>query len=358
MAFPIEDYLAGKFFGNTLLQYIIFFGICAASILLGKIIYYFFKTVLKRATEKTKSDFDDVIVEVIEKPLILLIVIVGFYIGYKQLALAGDVEHVFGIITKNLVTIAIAWFAVRLVDKSIEHYLVPVVSKTETDLDDNLVPLVRKLVKYLLITIAALILLSNIGINVTSAIAGLGIGGLAVALAAQETLKNILGGVAILTDKPFKLGSWVEIDKYQGTVVEIGLRSTRLKTLTGEFVTVPNNIVASTPVVDHDRYKAKKINFVLGLAHDSPVQNIEKAKNAIRRVLERTERVARDTIEISFAQFSTYSLDVDARFEVSTNDGQKIREIKDSVNMGIKREFTKEKIMFAFPTQMVEIIKK
>jgi MscS family membrane protein len=352
---PLENYLYDTYFGNTILQYLIFFALLGASILIGKIAYYFIKNVLRRVTRRTKITLDDLVLEVVEKPLIFLILIVGFYFGYKQLTLTPDVEDIFAIITKNLVTLAMAWFVVRLVDKVIEFYLSPLVSKTHTDLDDHLVPLLRKIAKYSLIIIGTLIILSNVGINVTSALAGLGIGGLAVALAAQETLKNILGGVAILTDKPFKLGDWVEIDKHQGSVVEIGLRSTRLRTVTGEFVTIPNSIIGSASTVNYLKYSNRKITFVIGLTYDTSAEKIEQAKSILKEILEAADKVVKNSIEINFVNFNSYSLDLDVRFDVHTNKGGVMRSIRDAVNLNIRREFEKAGISIAFPTQTIEM---
>lgn len=356
-AFPIEDYLSGMFFGNTLLQYAFFFSFVIGAIVAGKIISYISKTILKALSKKTKSVIDDILIEIIEGPLILVVVIIGFYFGYMQLTLPPSTEEFFFQIVKNLITIALSWFTIRLVEKIIVHYVAPLAERTETDLDDHILPLLSKLSKYVLITITALIILSNFGINVTSALAGLGIGGLAVALAAQETLKNILGGVAILSDKPFKLNDWVEIDKYQGTVVEIGLRSTRLKTITGEFVTIPNSIIASTSTVNYLKFSSRKITFTIGLSYDMSVEKIEKAKKIIKKILEGNEHVLKNTVDVHFTRFGNYSLDLDVVFEVDTNKGLLMKTIKDSINLRILKEFFREKIDIAFPTQTINLKK-
>ena len=348
--YPIENLLYGRFFNNTLFQYLIFLALISGSILIGKTVYFFSKTILRKLATKTKSSFDNLVLEVIEKPLVFFIVLIGFYIGYKQLTLTQETESIFHIITKSLITITLAWFAIRLLERVIDYYLTPLAARTETDLDDHLIPLLKKLGKYSLMIITVLILLSNIGVNVTSAIAGLGLGGLAFALAAQETLKNILGGLSILTDKPFKLGDWVEIDKYQGEVVEIGLRSTRLKTTTGEYVTIPNNIIASTSVVNFLKFSTKKITFIISLSPLTTADKIEKAKAIIIEILENTQKVTKESIEIYFSKFSTYSLDLDIRFDVSSNQGKIINSIKDSVNLKIRKEFAKEEIQLAFTT--------
>jgi MscS family membrane protein len=344
-----DEILALEYFGNTVKQYLIFIILIIGSLAFGKLVYLVFKNVFKILAKKTKSEFDDLLVCVLEKPLLLLIVLMGFYVGYTQLNLPLDVESFFDHITKTILTITIIWFVIKLIDEVIEHYITPMVEKSETDLDDHLVPLLKKFVNITLIIIGVLIILSNFGINVSSAVAGLGIGGLAVALAAQETLKNILAGITILADKPFKLGEWVEIDKFQGTVVEIGLRSTRLKTATGDLVTVPNSMIASVPVIDYTRYKTKKIILLVSLAYDTPATKIEKAKEILREHIEKAEKVVKESIEVTFIKINTSSLDIDARFEVLTNNGALLGSIKDTLNLKIKKSFEKEKISIAYP---------
>ncbi len=348
MAFPIENYLYGTFYGNTIMQYLIFFGFIAGAIILGKAAFFIFKTVFRVFTRKTHTEFDDIIINVIETPVILVILIIGLYLGYNQLSLPDYLHDFVWQFIKAIITLAIALFAIKLLDEVIEHYLHPLAEKSESDLDDHLVPLIRKVVKYSLIIITVLIILSTFGINVTSAVAGLGIGGLAVALAAQETLKNILGGIAILTDKPFKLGEWVEIGNNQGTVIEIGLRSTRLKTGTGEYVTIPNSIVASTPTVNYFRFPHRNLAFVLALDPKTSPEKIERAKKTVEKIIEETEKVVKGTVSISFIKFSNYSLDLDIGVEVDTNSGGEMKNIKDSINLRIKKEFEKEKISMAF----------
>jgi MscS family membrane protein len=347
-----KEILELVYLGNTIKQFLIFIILIIGSFALGKLVYLLFKNVLKVFTAKTKTEFDDILINILEKPLILGILILAFYIGYIQLNLPAGVEIFFDHVTRTLVTIAITWFIIKFADEVMEHYITPLVEKSETDLDDHLVPLLKKLFNGTVIIISILIILSTFGLNVSSAVAGLGIGGLAVALAAQETLKNILAGIAIITDKPYKLGEWVEINNYQGTVVEIGLRSTRLKTATGDLITVPNSIVAMTPVVDYTRYKTKKIIIQLSLSYDTPSARIEKAKTIIAGLIKKLDKVIENTVDVSLVKLNTASLDLEVKFEVSTNNGSQILAMKDSLNMDIKKAFEKEKIGLANP-QMI-----
>lgn len=350
-------FLNGTFFGNTILQYLIFFGYIAVAIVLGRIVYYFFKTIARAVTARTKTDFDDILIDILEEPLVFLLVVYGFYLGYHQLTLPEKVFNFFSQLDHNLVIIGFAWFGIAFIEKMITHYLAPLTSKTHTDLDDHLVPLIRKLVKTVLILLTILIVISNFGYNVSSVLAGLGIGGLAFALAAQDLLKNFFGGIAILTDKPFKLGDIIEVDKYTGSVVEIGLRSTRLKTGAGDFVTIPNMRIMENSTVNLKKYHNKAISFVLGLTYDTSSEKISKAKKIIEDIVRKNKHTVKESVVTNFVLFNAYSLDIDVRFEVNTNDGGIIKQIRDSINIEIKKQFDKEKIRMAYPTQTIELKK-
>jgi MscS family membrane protein len=353
----LKDMLTQAFFGNTILQYLEFFGIIIAAVIAGRILYYFFKTFMRILTSKTKTDFDDILIDILEEPLVFVLVIAGFYYGYQFLVLPDWLHSLFDQITKNLVIVAFSWFLIALIDKLIENYLAPLSEKTKSDLDDHIVPLLRKLIKSVLVLLTILIVLSNFGYNVGSVLAGLGIGGLAFALAAQDLLKNFFGGIAILTDKPFKLGDVIEIDKYSGFVVEIGLRSTRLKTAAGDFVTIPNKRIMENSTVNFKKFDSRTIIFTLGLTYGTSTEKMKKAKEILRETILTAKKVNKDSILVSFMNFGPYSLDLDVRFEVMTNSGHEIRDIKDSLNMEIKKRFDKEKISFAYPTQTIEIKK-
>jgi MscS family membrane protein len=181
------------------------------------------------------------LLEVCKHPAVFLMFIIGFYIGYKTLTLAEDAEETFFNIVLILFIINLTWLFTKLLDGILKYYVSPWSQTTETDLDDTLIPIIRKIGKVFLVLIAAIIVLDKFGYNVASLVAGLGIGGLAVALAAQETLGNMFGGITILTDKPFRIGDRIRISNYDGNIKEIGIRSTKMTTLDGSELIIPNS---------------------------------------------------------------------------------------------------------------------
>lgn len=350
-----EKIIYSRIFGSTLLQYLIFLAYLAGGILLGRLLYFILKKYVRRITRNTKSNLDDIIVDLIEEPLVALVVIVGFYFGYHQLTLLSKAYKLFTHTADSFFTLAIAWFVIRVVDRILASYKRSRSQEEKNELYDHVLPLSRKIIRFILIIITVIIIVNNFGYNVTSLVASLGIGGLAVALAAQEVLKNIFGGVTIITDRPFKLGDYVEINNFQGIVEEIGLRSIRLKTYEGYYVTIPNHLITETAVKNYNRYKVTRLIFTIGLTYGMSDRQIVTAKRLIEESLTQTKRVVKGTYEIEFTNFGDFSLDIYIACDVACNIPPLRRKVQDSINMKIKQAFDKEGIEIAFPTQTVEV---
>ncbi len=340
--------------GNTWLQYLQFIGIIIAGIIVGKIFYWISKKVIKKIADKTKSRLDDLIVDGVQGPAIFLLFTAGFYIGSTVLTL-GKAAVTFANITKILITIGIAWAVMNIVDAIIVNYLMPAAKKSKSDLDDALIPVIRKAIRVVIILVTILLIIDNFGYDITSLIAGLGLGGLAFALAAQDLLSNLFGGVAIITDKPFKVGDRIRLDeKNDGFIREIGMRSTRMETLDGTMVIVPNSKMASTILENVSNEQARKIKQTISVTYDTSNAKLEKAKKIITEII-RKNVDTKDESLVSFFDFSNSSLDILVIYWIKNFDN--ILGAKDSVNMEIKKQFEKEKIEFAYPTQVVYVKK-
>ncbi|EAY31266.1 mechanosensitive ion channel family protein [Microscilla marina] len=349
-----DKIINSRFLGSSVLQYTVFLTYLLGGILLGRLLYFFLKKYARRVTAKTKSTIDDMIVDLIEEPLVAIVVVIGFYFGYHQLHLPSKVYNFFTHTTNSLFTIAIAWFVISLVDRVLSGYKRSSYLEEKNELYDHVLPLSRKIIRFTLILVTAIIIVNNFGYNVTSLVASLGIGGLAVALAAQEVLKNIFGGVTIITDRPFKLGDYVSINDFEGTIEEIGLRSIRLKTYEGYYVTMPNHLITETSIKNYNRYKVTRLIFTIGLTYGMTDRQIITAKKLVEEALNQTKRVVKNTYEIEFINFNDFSLDLYIACDVACNIPPLRRKVRDSINMKIKQTFDKEGIEIAFPTQTVE----
>ncbi|WP_428027136.1 mechanosensitive ion channel family protein [Arcobacter sp.] len=236
----------------------------------------------------------------------------------------------------------------------IEKYVVPRVKDSETDLDDILLPIMRKLLNITIWTITIIVGIDNAGYNVTTMITGLGIGGLVFALAAKDAVANLFGGFIIFSDKPFNMNDRIMLNGHEGYVREIGLRSTKLETLDGRIVTIPNSNVTDNPVLNISKEKGRKIKFHLGLTYDTSVANMELAKEILVNIITKNEHT-RDAV-IAFESFGDFSLNILCIYWIKS--GSPIMDTQDSINMQILKQFNEHKLNFAFPTQTLMIEKQ
>jgi MscS family membrane protein len=244
---------------------------------------------------------------------------------------------------------SITWFFIRLLDMLIRIYLEPMIEKSESKLDDQILPIVRKSLRAVIFILAFIIVLSNLGYDVLSVLAGLGIGGLAFALAAQDSVKNILGGVTIFWDKPFQIGEFVEIKGKLGTVSEVGLRTTRVKSVGGTTIVIPNAHVADALIENFSTRTKRRITMTLGLTYESTADQMEQALVTIRETIAAVKGTEQETIETRFVNFGAFSLDLDVVYWIT--DMQNWKMIIHNVNMGLKRNLDRDGIDMAFPTE-------
>ena len=178
----------------------------------------------------------------------MLFLVIGLYLGSLSLSMSETAAEIYIKLIKTLLIFVMAWFVINVLDQSIAQYLEPLAKKSKSELDDNLVPLLRKLIKTTLVIIAVIMILSDLGFDVASILAGLGIGGLAFALAAKDLIANIFGGIAIVMDKSFKIGDKIKVLGVDGKVEQIGLRTTVLRSDSGTKLILPNSKIADNVI--------------------------------------------------------------------------------------------------------------
>ena len=348
----ISQLLTKMYFGNTFYDYLIFLVIILGGIIVGKTVYYISKNFLLAFAQKSETKLDDVIINSIHGPLVFLIFVIAFNIGYRMLVLTEAMQLFFQRAVSILVVVNITWFLLKFMDELIVHYLQPLTAKTSSDLDDHLVPILRKLVKVLLCIIASVMILDEFGYNVTSILAGLGIGGLAFAFAAKDILANVFGGVTILSDKPFKIGQRIRIDKFDGTVEEVGLRSTKIRTLEKTQLIIPNMKFTDQIVENVTREEARKVTISLGITYDTSTKKMEKAIELIKEII-KNHKTTTDKYWVYFKTFGDSSLNLEVIYYINSKEWDDIAAAKNDINFEIKKKFDQYRIEFAFPTRTV-----
>lgn len=346
----MKEFLNQSFYGNKISEWAISLGILIGAIIIAKICYWAIGKYVKKITAKTKTNLDDLLVDKLEEPIVYAIGILGFYWGFQRLHFGPGVDNFFAHTFTFIFTLNFTWLGVRTLDAIIEEYLSPLVSKSDSDLDDQLLPLIRKLIKIILWALGIIIGLNNIGFDVAALIAGLGIGGLALALAAQDTVKNIFGGIMVYIDKPFKVKDRIKIGGFDGFVEEVGIRSTRLRTLEGRLVTLPNAQFSDQAVENVTLEPSRKVVVNLGLTYQTTPEKMEKAIKLLEEICVANENLEEDRL-ISFNNWGDFSMDIlFVYFIKPTSD---IFKTQTEINMSILKRFNEEGLNFAYPTQTV-----
>ena len=344
------EVLHQEFYGNSILNWAIAVGILILSFVVVKMLYWIFSNVIRRLTSKTKTNLDDVLIDKLEKPLTYLVLILGYWISIHYLVFKVDVELVLENVAYFLLVIDITAILSRIVDALITEIIMPISEKSDSSFDNQLIPVIQKGVRSIIWILGIIIGLDNIGFDITAMIAGLGIGGLALALAAQDSVKNIFAGIMIFLDKPFRIKDRIQVDGFDGIVEEVGLRSTRLRTLEGRIVTIPNSRFTDNSVTNVTSQPTLKVKLNLGLTYDTDEVQMQKAIDILEDIVKNQEAIT-DDYAAGFNGFGDFSLNILFIYYVKPDSHW--LDTQTLVNKEILRRFNKEGLEFAFPTQTI-----
>ncbi len=341
--------------GNELWRIIALFIIILFSLIAGKIFGYF----LDRAgsnMDKKGRPLAGLIAGTLSKPMVLIALILGIKMGISTLVLVDTVETFARNITSVLVVIAIAYIAYRMVDV-VTYWLKKSASRTESSLDNMLVPLVRTSLRVTICILAVLQVATILSDQpLTSVFAALGVGGLALALAAQDTIKNFFGSLVIFADKPFELGDRILVDGHDGPVEQVGFRSTRIRTLEGHIVTIPNGELANRTIQNIGKRPYIRRIMNITITYDTPSDKIDRALEILKDILKDHEGMHSDfPPRAYFNEFNDASLNLFAIYWYHPPDWWGFCAFSERVNKEVFRRFNEEGIDFAFPTQTLHL---
>ncbi len=341
--------------GNTIWQIAGFCLVITTTFIARLLVRYFLDIFLSRLTQRTATQSDDQLLKTARKPIFFLVYLIGFYLALEILNLPQqplDIPKFIAALFTSLLTADIAWFLYCAVD-ILDFYLKRLTGKTETKLDDQLVPIIRRSIRALIITFAAIMIIQNLGYSVSSLVAGLGLGGLAFALAAKDSLANMFGSITIFADRPFQIGDWIKTAGAEGVVEDVGFRSTRVRTFEKTLITIPNSKLTSEIIENMDARPIRRVNFVVGLTYGTKAEQIEKAVSVIREILKEHPGVDQDFWLVNFTNFSAYSLDIFVYYFTKSKAWAEHLRVRQEVNLIIMKNIEKLGLEFAFPTQTI-----
>ncbi|MDD3386488.1 MAG: mechanosensitive ion channel family protein [Candidatus Pacebacteria bacterium] len=323
--------------GNDLFSYIKF--------LLSFLVLFFILKIIRNVLLKRFLSASEYISEIIKLINSYFCFFISFYISIRFLNINDFIQRALDIIL-------IIWLVLEImkIANIIINYLVKrsVDGNYSNSYAINLLATTSKVILWL---IAILFTLSNLGINITSFVAGLGIGGIAIAFAVQNILSDLFSSFAIHLDKPFVVGDFINFGSQKGTVKKIGIKTTRLKSLSGEEIVVSNKELTSSIIQNFKKMKKRRIVFSFGIVYGTPTKKIKKVPEIIKRIISNFDLA--EVERVHFKNFGSSSLDFEVVFNLDTPDYNNYMDIQEGINIKIMEAFEKEKIEFAYPTQTI-----
>jgi len=317
-------------------------------LLIKNIFTRFIFGLIMRLTHKTPTDLDREILEAFEGPLKGLIVLPGFYLALFYLPLPPALTDTVSGLFRSGIIAMVTWGFYNLVGGKAYNEL-----GQKLRLDQSLLIFGSKVLRFIIIALALSIIAQEWDYDVSGFIAGLGLGGLAVALAAQDAVANVFGGIIIVLDKPFDVGDWILTPSVEGTVEEMSFRSIKVRTFANALVTVPNKVIVNEAVTNWTRMEKRRIFFRLGVTYTTPREKLQNCVNKIRDLLENHPEVHPDLIMVRFEQFADSSLDIFIYFFTKTKVWADFLAIKEEINFKIMEILEEEGVSVAFPSRSI-----
>ncbi|MBQ6962796.1 MAG: mechanosensitive ion channel [Paludibacteraceae bacterium] len=350
----MNDFLSYRIYNNEVQEILISLAFILGAIVLGRLVRWFAEKILPKLTAKTETQLDDVLVEVLKAPMLFALTLVGFWIGIKRLSMPVNVMAMIADIYKFLLVISATWFISRAVSTFINVILKEKVNDESSKMDEHALSLIKKVSSFVIWSIGVITALNNAGVDVGALIAGLGIGGVAIALAAQDTAKNIFAGIMILFDRPFKIGELITIDGTTGYVEDMGIRSTKLRTYSGQLVVIPNYKTADSNLTNITREPSRRIELNVGLTYSTTPEQMRQAMDILRKLPSSVGGIE-DKVKVYFTSFGDFSLNITCWYYIKKDSD--LFETQSAVNLHVLDEFNAHGLDFAFPTQTLYVNK-
>lgn len=342
-----------ELWGNTLESWGISILIIVGAVVVVKLISLFSRKVLKPFITRTPNHLDNVIYYSLESPIKFAVMLLGIWIAIHRLVYPDNFVKTIDNAYRILIVLDITWVFARLIGGLLEIYL----RKESTGQTNKMMPIIKRTALVLVWIIGIVMALSNIGVNISALLGTLGIGGIAFALAAQDTVKNIFGAFTIFTDKPFNIGDTIRVDSFEGTVIDVGARSTKIMDYDKRIITFPNYKITDANIINISSEPRRRVVLNLGLTYDTTPEKMKEALDILKAIPERVENVSSNPSDTT-AVFTNYTDSALVIMYIYFIEKQgDILGVTSNMNMEILSSFNKAGLEFAFPTQTVYIQK-
>jgi small-conductance mechanosensitive channel len=341
------DILTQQILGNTLQQWLIAVTLTVAIVLLLRLIQRLAARRLAALASLTETQWDDIVVGLIGRTKLLFLFIVGLFFGSLLLELPAHIRSLLSSLLIISLLVQAGIWGVSFITSLLEAYRQRALKKNPAAITSiNVIGLITKFILWSSILLLAL---NNLGINVTSLIAGLGIGGVAVALAIQNILGDLFASLSIVLDKPFVIGDFLMIGDFMGSVEYIGLKTTRIRSLSGEQLVFSNSDLLGSRIRNYGRMFERRVVFSIGVTYQTPRERLKLIPEIIREAIESKSKTRFDRCH--FMKYGDYALIFETVFYVLSPDYNAYMDIQQAIYFEIHERFEQEQIEFAYPTQ-------
>jgi MscS family membrane protein len=323
----------------------------AAAFVVGRLSLWFNRRFMQKKAQKTTTKYDDIFLQCIDRPMMLAIMLVGIWFGANALHPAPAVAAQINSACRVLLILCTAWFAAKFTKGSLSEYI-----ENNRKTDKHLAHNLRRAAVGFIWLIAVIAALQTLGVNLRALLATLGIGGAALALAAQDILKNIIGGITLVIDRPFKIGDYVRTKEMEGTVLRIGLRSVSVRTLENRIVTIPNHKMTDAAIENVSSETSRRITLKLGLVYQTTPAKMQAAIDILTRLPQHIHALAPNTIA-AFSGYSDFALEITYIYYVKKKTEVDVYNLRSAVNIAILEQFLEAGLEFAYPTQTIVVNK-
>jgi len=345
------EWLARSFYGNTLLDYLVAGGIAVLTAMVAVVVRRVLIKRLSKIASRTETDWDDFVLRLVESTRLLPILVLSLALGCRWLELAARPASVLRVVVVLTLLVQSGLWASGGIEFWVDRY-----RRRHLDTDPvaaTSVVALRFLGKLGIYSLLLLLALDNLGVDVTALVAGLGVGGIAVALAVQSILGDLFASLSIFLDKPFVIGDFVIVGDLMGTVDYIGLKTTRLRSLSGEQLVFSNSDLLSSRIRNFKRMAERRVLFGFGVLYDTPAETLEGIPATVRRLIEAEEPTRFDRCH--FKAFGESAFEFETVYYVLTPEYNVYMDVQQRLNLGILRAFREQGIGFAYPTRTLHV---
>jgi len=342
-----------KVLGEPLWKYLASIIYIFLAFYIAKLLDYIINVWLKRIAARTQTKYDDILLELMRGPVKVIAFVIFLHIGLGVFDWPPRAQVILSRALIVVVAYSVTYVVLNVVDVFLGVWLEKFTASDDRAFAEHLFPLIRKAAKTAIIIAAVLLTADNLQIEIKTLLAGLSIGGLALGLAAQDTVANLFGAVAVFLDKPFRIGDAIKVEGVQGTVEQIGIRSTRIRNADGHLVTIPNKTMGNTIITNIARRPSIRTEMNIGLTYDTPVEKVKRATTILNDIF--TSHPKTKDVVISFNKFNDSALNILVVHVWNGTEGKEHFAGLQELNLKVKERFDAEKIEFAFPTQTVYV---